>query len=182
MRIIRITKILGAIAIVCLITFLSISNSEQVRQIQDMEKSLNGLTSVIKRQSEVLQQKSAEIEELESQVERLRKMDSANYIKQVVISEAGGGTFENQCAVLQTMVDRAYLWNESIIDIVQQQGQYAAPATGNIPNGIELAFDTILVDGGKVFDENVTHFATYKPYWAEYKEYRGYIDGHYFWG
>lgn len=127
-----------------------------------------------------------QIEDQNESIERLMKLETVSMVKQVTMAEARGSSLKDQCAVMQTMLDRT-TWGITVQEAINKKNQYAKPYIGEEPSeSVNMAFDLVFVQGYRVFPEITTHFYNQEmisaPYWADTKASRGIIRSHKYMG
>lgn len=145
-----------------------LDNDSLIKQLYEVNKQNKLLEESIKSKQET--------------IDRLMKLETAQEIKSVVMSEARGSTLQDQCAVTQTILDRSTTWGISAKEVITASGQYASPFKGQISDSVNTAFDLVFVDGYRPLEEITTHFSSKDTYWTENKAYRGKIGVHKYYG
>jgi hypothetical protein len=136
---------------------------------------------------------SVAVETVEEEVEYLE--DTAVFrltdyerdlVERIVASEARGESLECQMAVAQTIKDRCYTREQTIVEVCLAPYQFAAPYEGEVSDMVKDAVRFTFDDGESVLEYPTTHFYAWKliepPYWTADKEFRGQIDGTRFYG
>jgi len=109
--------------------------------------------------------------------------ETLELVARVVYAECGGIPENGIYAVAQVVQNRHILWNKSVEEVIFQEGQFAPPYEGDLPEVWLDATEEVFLLGVKDFGSNVTHFYNPKkcsPYWAITKEVVGTRGGHIF--
>lgn len=176
--------------ILMLITVLSViitiwslnTGDEQFNNLVDENLIMTDQIKALENHIETLQK---QIDEQNKTIERLMKLETVSLVKQVTMAEARGSSLIDQCAVMQTMLDRT-VWGITVKEAITSKDQYAKPYIGESSESVNLAFDLVFVQGYRVFPEITTHFYNQDmisaPYWAVTKVSRGIIRSHKYMG
>ena len=92
-------------------------------------------------------------------------------IERVVASEGRGEGRTGQALVCQVILNRAELWDMSILDVLTAPNQFSKPYQGEISEDIKDMVSLVFDEGYRPIDANITHFhANYvNPVWASSK-------------
>jgi spore germination cell wall hydrolase CwlJ-like protein len=142
--------------------------------------------AIIGNQNEIMMMQTDTLNKLnaiDAENEPVEEVD-IELIQRVVAAEARGESLQGQMAVAQTILDRSELWGMTPTEVVLQEGQYADPYNGEIPDSVKLAVANVFGGGVRVFPEATTHFnddSIPPPDWTENKINRGSIGRLSFW-
>lgn len=132
----------------------------------------------LEKQIKLLEEK---VESQQATIDRLMKLETVQEVQSRGMSEGRSEPLIGQAAIIQSMLDRTD-WGITVKEAISAPGQYAPPFKGETSKDMQTAFELVFLDGYRVFEDEITHFATYEPYWAENKVYRGSIGSHRYYG
>jgi len=175
-------------AIICLISgiaiwytsTLTIVLKDTLNTLNDQQQEINGLRTDVYN-LELLYQLE---EKNDTAVQNTPlSVSDRELIERICQAEAGSNLI-GCMAVAQVISDRANLWSMTPYQVVNQDGQFAAPASGEISPEATQAVWAVFDEGMKAFeDNNVTHFYaedSQEPYWIVNKDFVGEMGGNLF--